>query len=222
MGRRAGSRSPYVTAILAIPWPDDSGLCDLRQIGRFLSELDSRDLVDSTVFVVISDHGEEFLEHGSVEHGVDLYQEVLHVPLVISGPGVPGGVVIDTPVSQMDIFPTICSLAGIPPPPGLPGTDILTSPPEGRDIPSSGVLWSSSELASVRRDGMKSIWNVDSDSLETFDLNLDPGELEVLPPDSSLLDAVLHYWATPALVRAPLVPFGETMNRELRDLGYIR
>ncbi len=192
------------------------------QLGRLLEELRDRGLSGNTLVVVMADHGEEFLEHGRVEHGVDLYQEVLHVPLIISGPGVPVGEIIDTPVSQMDIFPTLIALTGLEPHPGVAGVDILEIPEENRDLPASGVLWANGELAALRRGDLKVIWNAGTDSLESYDLATDPGEFFRLDPDSSLINAVLFYWATPALVQAPLVPFGETLNRELRDLGYIR
>jgi hypothetical protein len=84
------------------------------------------------------------------------------------------------------------------------------------------VLWSTGDLASVRRDGAKVIWNSGTDSLESYDLALDPLELNPAGADSELYEAVLHYWATPPRALAPLVPFGDAMDRELRDLGYIR
>ncbi len=193
-----------------------------HELGRLLAELRRRGIAENTIVVVVADHGEEFLEHGRIEHGVDLFQEVLHVPLVFSGPGIERGVWRETPVSQMDIFPTLSDLAGLEPPGGISGKNMLGSSGISRDIPSSGVLWASSDMASVRQDNLKVIWCIETDSIAAYDLLEDPGELSPFPPDSVLTEALQYYWATPAMAEPPLVPFGETMSRELRDLGYVR
>ena len=83
------------------------------QLGRLFEHLRSTGLSDSTVVVVTADHGEEFLEWGWVGHGGNLYQQMLHVPLVISGPGIEAGRTIDTPAGQMDILPTLLPLGYI-------------------------------------------------------------------------------------------------------------
>jgi len=67
-----------------------------------------------TVFIVVSDHGEEFLDHGRFEHGTQNFQEVVHVPLMLAGPGIPRGQRIATPVSHVDLLPTILELLGTP------------------------------------------------------------------------------------------------------------
>jgi len=87
---------------------------------KLLAGLAEAGVRDSTILVVMGDHGEEFLEHGRVKHGMHLYEELLHIPLVIAGPGVPVGEVAD-PVQAIDIFPTIAGLLGVPVPAGLPG-----------------------------------------------------------------------------------------------------
>jgi arylsulfatase A-like enzyme len=65
-----------------------------------------------TLFVLTSDHGEEFFEHGVLGHGFSLYQEVVHVPLILHGPGVPPGVVLEEPVAVLDLPATVHELAG--------------------------------------------------------------------------------------------------------------
>jgi len=67
---------------------------------------------ENTLFVLTSDHGEEFFEHGVIGHGFSLYQEVVHVPLVLRGPGVPAGRVLEAPVQILDLAATVLSLAG--------------------------------------------------------------------------------------------------------------
>ena len=92
-------------------------------VGRLIEYLRDRNLLDDTLVVLVSDHGEEFLEHGSVLHGRTQYQEIMHVPLILRGPGVPKGVRVGTPVSIVDVLPTLLSLlasrAPLPPLPSV-------------------------------------------------------------------------------------------------------
>lgn len=67
---------------------------------------------DNTIVVVTSDHGEEFMEHGEFEHGKTVYEAALRVPLILSVPGVEP-TVVTTPVSQLDLTPTILKYAGL-------------------------------------------------------------------------------------------------------------
>jgi arylsulfatase A-like enzyme len=86
---------------------------------RFLEGLERDGLLDSTIVVVLSDHGEEFGEHGLLGHGAGIHEEVLHVPLMLRGPGIPAGRRVDARVSHLDFLPTILELAGVPgEPPG--------------------------------------------------------------------------------------------------------
>jgi arylsulfatase A-like enzyme len=67
---------------------------------------------ENTLLVFTSDHGEEFFEHGVLGHGFSLYQEVVHVPLILHGPGVPAGAVLEEPVAVLDLPATLLDLAG--------------------------------------------------------------------------------------------------------------
>src|SRR5262249_14222215 len=60
-------------------------------------------LPPNTLVVLLSDHGEAFMEHGVTQHGDTLYEEAVRVPLVVSGPGVPAGRVVDDPVMLLDV-----------------------------------------------------------------------------------------------------------------------
>jgi arylsulfatase A-like enzyme len=94
--------------------------------GTFVADLKTRDLYDSSVIVVVSDHGDEFWEHGDVGHAQGVYQELVHVPLMIRGAGLfPAGKVIETDVEAMDLFPTVLELAGVPIPKTTQGASLL-------------------------------------------------------------------------------------------------
>lgn len=95
------------------------------QVGRLLNFLRDRSLLEDTIVVIFSDHGEEFLEHGHLAHGRTLHNEVIHVPLIFAGPGVPSGERITSPVSLVDLFPTLLQLLGMPPQEGVQGMPLL-------------------------------------------------------------------------------------------------
>ncbi len=85
------------------------------QIARLLDGLAARKVLERGLVIVTADHGEEFLDHGALEHGHTLYQELLHVPLLVWGPHVRAGRHPE-PVSQVDVLPTVLDALGIAPP----------------------------------------------------------------------------------------------------------
>lgn len=108
-------------------------------VGELLQLLDARGLGDRTILAVTSDHGEEFLEHGLVGHYNQLHRESIHVPLLLWGPGVPSGEVVDEEVENRHVAPTLLRLAGIDAPAELSGPD-LTRPEERAVASARGVL----------------------------------------------------------------------------------
>ncbi len=94
------------------------------QLDSFLRKVKGAGLLDNTIFIVTSDHGEEFLEHGFIGHGGDLHPEVLHVPLLMRGPGIRGRRRIDAPVGHTDMMPTILSLLEVDSPTVMMGRDL--------------------------------------------------------------------------------------------------
>jgi arylsulfatase A-like enzyme len=86
-----------------------------KLLGKVFADLEARGLDEDTYFVITSDHGEGFWEHGSFEHGTRLFDEVLHVPLILIPPGGLDDMQrVPDPVSNIDLFPTILELAGAP------------------------------------------------------------------------------------------------------------
>lgn len=85
------------------------------EIGRLLDFLAASRLLDRTAVVVTSDHGEELFEHGGSSHGTTLFQEVVHIPLIVRRPGAAGGGRrVDRTVQLVDVGPTVLALAGAP------------------------------------------------------------------------------------------------------------
>jgi arylsulfatase A-like enzyme len=96
-----------------------------RAIADLLKGLDERNLRSNTLIVFLSDHGEEFFEHGGFEHGHTMYEELLHVPLFFCLPGrLPEDVRLSRQVRLLDVAPTILDLLGIEPPTHYEGISI--------------------------------------------------------------------------------------------------
>lgn len=94
-------------------------------VDALLAELERRGLGERTLVVVSADHGEELFEHGLIGHGRSLRDTLLHVPLLLAGPGVPEGRVVDAPVESLDILPTLLELASLPVPDTLRGQSLV-------------------------------------------------------------------------------------------------
>jgi arylsulfatase A-like enzyme len=104
------------------------------EIGRLYSFLSDRRLLQDTVVVLTSDHGDNIGDHGLMDHAYSLHDTLLRVPLVITYPDGPAGLRVSEQVQLVDIFPTVAHLAGCNDPAGW---DRL----QGRDIhPSQGPL----------------------------------------------------------------------------------
>ncbi len=193
------------------------------QLARLFAYMRTDGFMNNTLVVVVADHGEEFMEHSGLGHGSTLYQEVLHVPVILSGPGVPAGVIIEEPCALVDVFPTVISILGLDCPPDRPGRNLLSDDRESVDIPSSNLLWSNVLQAAVRRGEKKIIWYPGGRDPEMYDLELDPLESDPLEEvDSSLVRAAEYYWATPSLGEPVEVRMDDAAKNQLRDLGYIR
>jgi arylsulfatase A-like enzyme len=93
--------------------------------GLLLEMFEARDLMKDTLIVVASDHGEEFLEHGTWEHGKNLFAENLDVPLIIRFPEGGHGLRIQQVVQHIDIMPTILDWLGLPVPDSVEGSSLL-------------------------------------------------------------------------------------------------
>jgi arylsulfatase A-like enzyme len=95
------------------------------ELRRLFETIDALDLGRDTVFILLSDHGEAFLEHGTLEHGSRLDEEVVRVPLMLWGAGVPAGRRVAAPVSHVDLMPTILDLMKLEIPPGIQGWSLV-------------------------------------------------------------------------------------------------
>lgn len=91
-------------------------------VGAFLDRFREAGLLDRTLVVIVSDHGEHFGEHGLLDHVASLHRPIRHVPLVVRYPGrFDGGRRETDLVRIVDVVPTVLEVCGLPPPPGMDG-----------------------------------------------------------------------------------------------------
>jgi arylsulfatase A-like enzyme len=141
------------------------------QIARVTGRLGPNDLV-----VVLADHGEEFWDHGGVEHGHTLFDELLRVPLVVKNGGVPAGR-YDAPTSLLDVAPTIAAWAGLDASTmtglALGRLAVDRAPFDDRPQAFGRPLYNERQWG-VMKDGMKYVAKAYGESLR--DLRADPHE----------------------------------------------
>jgi arylsulfatase A-like enzyme len=203
-----------------------------EQIGRLVRTLRRLGIERRTILVVTSDHGEEFGEHGDWGHARTVYDEVLHVPVVVSAPGrVPAGRRIATPVSLVDLPPTLLALAGVPVPPDLDGVSQMpqltgdAAAPDRAVFAVTGATAARPAQIAARLRSTKWILTESTPPvLAAYDLIADPGEQRPLE-DPALLEQgrilIAQYRTLGAKAAASVeVPIGDATRRRLEALGY--
>jgi arylsulfatase A-like enzyme len=175
------SRATYTAQIRC--WDDE--------FKKFMGELDGEGLLDNTIVIIMSDHGEEFHEHGGFGHGFTCYDEMLSVPLIMAWPGIiPEGLERFDSAQIIDIFPTLSRLIGL---------DVKDLPLQGRDLFADGWEGKPGLLSRIRKrpprllyaetyrgkiprclraPNEKIIYNDSAESYEFYRLDLDPAEKE--------------------------------------------
>lgn len=131
------------------------------RVGELWHTLERLGLADSTILAVTSDHGEEFGEHGLRFHSRSLYHQAVRIPLVWQVPRALGGGeprVIDTPVSLVDIAPTLLELAGVARPPGQNGQS-LAAALRGGEAPARPVLVELLPDRQIQRNAIALVWD---------------------------------------------------------------
>jgi arylsulfatase A-like enzyme len=224
---------------------DDAGLVTLQrlydaetaqfdaELGRFRAGLAARGLTDDTLFVFVADHGEEFREHGAVQHGNTLYDEVMRIPLVVRLPGGSlAGTRVRTLARQIDLMPTMLALLDVAIPAELPGTPLaLGDEGDGAGEAVFDTWFGDRALTALVLPG----WKVVLPRLllaakpEVYDLRRDPEERhDVARAHPVLIGYAKQRIAEVEAGRGPLAtdeaheagPQPEALDR-LRALGYV-
>ena len=210
-----------------------------QELRRIVEDLERRGLWQRTILVLVSDHGEEFTEHGMLKHGSQLYIESVRVPLLVRAPGrvAPGRV--RQPVETRQVFRTVLQLlrrADSPPrpndlllldehSPALPTFSYMTYPVAPRNFVDRHTM------ASIYEHPWKLIWKVESNERDLFELDADPGELLDRASSEKAMtrhySALLKHWKRAGAADQAQEPAEDTvldaaMIEQLRALGYLQ
>jgi hypothetical protein len=184
-----------------------------HELERLLQALDKTGLASRTTLIVTADHGESFGEHGARTHGVNLYEELIRVPLFIKLPNSQPRK-INTPVTLVDLGPTILDLMGLP----TPGTNMgqsLVPFLRGQNPVLTRPILAESRLKKslVMDDGFKVIVDDHVYTTEVYNLNVDPQETRNLydgpgSPDASRVE-LLRLFFDAHMIRRPgyVIPY---------------
>jgi arylsulfatase A-like enzyme len=223
-----------------------------REVGRLLSRLQTHAIWEDMLVVVLSDHGEEFWDHGRFEHGHTLYDELLRVPLLMGGPWLlryartHGSEVserntpahkLDQQVRVIDLMPTLLELANVSIPEYLQGVSFAPLFTDqavtvaSRTSFAEGLLYGQSRLG-IRTDRWKLILTRESRSLELYDVLSDPKETESLVGRerdvATRLKGIVEQWYVTNRKLASHfgpgepIPLDPVQLERLRSLGYLK
>ncbi len=214
-----------------IAWTD-------AHVGKILDDLDARKLRDSTIVMLLSDHGEEFLEHGSKGHRHTLFDELIRIPLIVRYPGyIAAGQRYGEQARMIDVVSTLLALVNAPPPADVMGQSLaplfVGGKLAGDTLAISELFSYGHQLRAFRRPERKLIRDEQAGRLGVVDLRADPGEHKPVGDASSpLVRAALHdgelgtKWLddfkriVPRTTTAPQL--SDDVRRQLESLGYLR
>ncbi len=208
-------------------------------VATLLQALARSGVLDHTLIIVFGDHGDEFYEHGKTAHDSTLYQEIVHVPLILWGPGrLPAGQRIDAVTSLVDIMPTVLDYLGVSRTSPLQGAS-LRPLVESTAEKIHDTVWAGrttgTPVQAIIGARHKLIRNVRDDTWELYHLAQDPGErtnvyVQTAPSDVQLaLAAQWERWTRGNRALAdnlaggkevPAVPLTEQQLLQLKSLGY--
>jgi arylsulfatase A-like enzyme len=145
-------------------------------IGEFYQELEDLGLADDTLVVITGDHGEAWGQHGTWIHGDSVYQEEVHVPLILLCPPLAAqlGPRQEVVGDHVDLWPTIADICGLPADPRWQGRSLLGGPPG--EVRRAYFNNHGSTMLGVRQDSYKFILDLGHKSELLFDVARDPGE----------------------------------------------
>jgi arylsulfatase A-like enzyme len=212
-----------------------------EQIGRLLRHVDATAGREATLVIVTTDHGEGLLQHGWMQHGVDLYEELVRVALIVRWPGrLRAGVRVPGPVALVDVMPTLLALLELPPNGLTPqGGDVSSALRGTATLPADRPLFFHRRLYEkperrghdtrhpmfgIRRGRWKYVES--GPTLELYDLEADPGETRNVRDGeretADRLAAELAEWRKrTAPVEAGRQSISDSDRERLRALGYV-
>lgn len=208
------------------------------QLGAFFDWFDKAGLAEDTIVVLTSDHGEFFGEHDAMYHGNFLYDEVMRIPLIFSGPGIPEGEQRDGLASHIDLFETLCDCCDLPAP--KTAGQSLFGEGERETVFAAEALSDLSDRDAAREVSSKTLreFEVGRKSVRTdeyrFEVRSDgterlyelPSERVVAdPPEQAVADLHARLAETVGVefeqVSDEDAEYSDAVERNLRQLGYV-
>ncbi len=208
---------------------------EIRELDQVLRQLYEAFGGDDTIFVVASDHGEEFRDHGSFFHGHSLFRELNQILMMLHGPafGIPARK-LEHPVSIVDVLPTLLDLAGVEIPENLDGIDLQ---PYWKDEITLEAARQRALFAHRQSSNKKDLWSVQRDNWKLitksrrsllFDRLSDPKERhdlsELRPEIVEELEREIQKYRRSSAIEGEriIVPVDEELWKELTALGYLK
>ena len=225
---------PYAGRYQGRPYDGEIAFAD-AQVGRVMAALAQQGILEKSLVVLVSDHGESLGEHGEKTHGFFVYNATLHVACIIKVPGDAPRVVGDE-VSLVDVMPTVLQALKIPIPSSVQGRSLL-SLVEGRTTDNASNLYAESYppllhfgwnlLRSLQSRGWKYI---ETTRPELYDTRTDPKELKNLfsthqalaqEMSNRLRAMVSRYTPATGAAATENAPTDPALLESLRSLGYV-
>ena len=218
-----------------------------KNVGVLLKEVEDLGLAEKTIIAIASDHGEAFMEHGVEGHARNLYREVQDVPLILYLPfRLEPGITVESAVANVDIWPTLLDLLGLPPLEGAEGRSLvplIVAAGSGDESQAAELVdrpvfsqinsaWGSADrpprqLISVVREPYRFVHLRGSEGVQLFDHDADPGERVSIAKDRpDLVDGFMievdEFLAreNDSWEQALEVEISEMRLNQLRALGY--
>jgi arylsulfatase A-like enzyme len=220
------------------------------RMGSVIDALKQRGEWDNTLFILLSDHGEEMYDHGGWSHDQSVYEEMVRVPLIVKFPrNQYAGTRVREVVSLVDVMPTVLDVIGqadrpteargaslrpLIERPGRQPAGAMVVPSMRHNVMSTYPYWQEriGDLnVVVRQDEWKAIWNVEKTSTELYDLSTDPHEQHNVaaehPERAEAMRQAAEQWHAACDNRAAALPnvqaneLDEETIRRLRTLGYM-
>ncbi len=171
-------------------------------LGKFFSFLEQTGLDRNALIVFLSDHGEEFFEHGGCDHVTTVYEELIRVPFIVIGPGIEPGRVIEAPASIIDVAPTILDYLDLPVPGSMQGVSLLPAmrgegQPCTYQFSETGLHSKERIVRGVRAEGWKLILDHEDNPVELYDLEHDALEKHnLLDARGGVVEALVEAFGT--------------------------
>ncbi|HKS77129.1 MAG TPA: sulfatase-like hydrolase/transferase, partial [Terriglobales bacterium] len=221
---------PYKAKYAANPYDGEIAYADAA-VGKLIASLRTNGIYDNAIVAVMADHGEAFGEHGEREHGIFVYDETIHVPLLLKLPAQKSaGARVEERAGLADVAPTLLQAAGITAPPEMQGTSLLATidrPDSDRSIYSESQYGHLAYGWAVLRSWRSGKYlYIQAPKRELYDQAADPGALHNLATQSaavtdtlaSQLDTFRDKTSSTATAKTEIDPKAAA---NLRALGYV-